>query len=129
MIHPLLPNQLQKTQETMRMAAEFILRPISRKYDKAEHEPPLEMEQLNQAAAAQKKQTGMTLKSTNFHPAIRFIQTFGSCEWNVSSYCYQRAQCAQIPLFPTHRLWLPQSYPQNQKILFLNRYLTSDTVR
>lgn len=38
----------------MRMAAEFILRPISRKYDKAEHEPPLEMEQLNQAAAAQK---------------------------------------------------------------------------
>ena len=59
MIHPLLPNQLQKTQETMRMAAEFILRPISRKYDKAEHEPPLEMEQLNQAAAAQKKETGM----------------------------------------------------------------------
>ena len=44
----------------MRMAAEFILRPISRKYDKAEHEPPVEMEQLNQAAAAQKKQTGMT---------------------------------------------------------------------
>ena len=39
----------------MRMAAEFILRPISRKYDKAEHEPPVEMEQLNQAAAAQKK--------------------------------------------------------------------------
>ena len=30
----------------MRMAAEFILRPISRKYDKAEHEPPLEMEHL-----------------------------------------------------------------------------------
>ena len=59
MIHPLLPNQLQKTQETMRMAAEFILRPISRKYDKAEHEPPVEMEQLNQAAAAQKKQTDM----------------------------------------------------------------------
>ena len=54
MIHPLLPNQLQKTQETMRMAAEFILRPISRKYDKAEHEPPVEMEQLNQAAADQK---------------------------------------------------------------------------
>ena len=42
----------------MRMAAEFILRPISRKYDKAEHEPPVEMEQLNQAAAAQ-KETGM----------------------------------------------------------------------
>ena len=63
MIHPLLPNQLQKTQETMRMAAEFILRPISRKYDKAEHEPPLEMEQLNQAAAAQKKKAewAMTL--------------------------------------------------------------------
>ena len=54
MIHPLLPNQLQKTQETMRMAAEFILRPLSRKYDKAEHEPPVEMEQLNQAAADQK---------------------------------------------------------------------------
>ena len=60
MIHPLLPNQLQKTQETMRMAAEFILRPISRKYDKAEHEPPLEMEQLNQAAAAQKKESGVS---------------------------------------------------------------------
>ena len=59
MIHPLLPNQLQKTQETMRMAAEFILRPISRKYDKAEHEPPLEMEQLNKAAAAQKKETAI----------------------------------------------------------------------
>ena len=43
----------------MRMAAEFILRPISRKYDKAEHEPPLEMEQLNQAAAAQKKESGV----------------------------------------------------------------------
>ena len=43
----------------MRMAAEFILRPISRKYDKAEHEPPVEMEQLNQAAAAQKKETEM----------------------------------------------------------------------
>jgi len=55
MIHPLLSNKLQKTQETMRMAAEFILRPISRKYDKAEHEPPVEMEQLNQAAAAQKE--------------------------------------------------------------------------
>ena len=69
MIHPLLPNQLQKTQETMRMAAEFILRPISRKYDKAEHEPPLEMEQLNQAAEAQKKETGMgddSVKSMNF---------------------------------------------------------------
>ena len=60
MIHPLLPNQLQKTQETMRMAAEFILRPISRKYDKAEHEPPLEMEQLNQAAVAQKKESGVS---------------------------------------------------------------------
>jgi acyl-CoA dehydrogenase len=61
MIHPLLPDQLQKTQETMRMAAEFILRPISRKYDKAEHEPPVEMEQLNQAAAAQaaEKDSGM----------------------------------------------------------------------
>lgn len=44
----------------MRMAAEFILRPISRKYDKAEHEPPLEMEQLNQAAAAQKKESGVS---------------------------------------------------------------------
>ena len=55
MIHPLLPNQLQKTQETMRMAAEFILRPISRKYDKAEHEPPLEMEQLNHLLQHKKK--------------------------------------------------------------------------
>jgi len=38
----------------MRMAAEFILRPISRKYDKASHEPTVVMEQLNHAAAAQK---------------------------------------------------------------------------
>ena len=49
----------------MRMAAEFILRPISRKYDKAEHEPPLEMEQLNQAAAAQKKESGVGDDSVN----------------------------------------------------------------
>ena len=59
MIHPLLPDQLQKTQETMRMAAEFILRPISRKYDKAEHDAPIEMDQLNQAAAAQIIETGV----------------------------------------------------------------------
>ena len=58
MIHPLLPNQLQKTQETMRMAAEFILRPISRKYDKAEHEPPLEMEQLKSSCCSSKKTNG-----------------------------------------------------------------------
>ena len=81
MIHPLLPNQLQKTQETMRMAAEFILRPISRKYDKAEHEPPVEMEQLNQAAAAQ-KDTGigddsvksMDLKGRNLWAVISLEQ-------------------------------------------------------
>ena len=64
MIHPLLPNQLQKTQETMRMAAEFILRPISRKYDKAEHEPPLEMEQLNQAAVQLRSEEGISIYRT-----------------------------------------------------------------
>ncbi|MDA7699398.1 acyl-CoA dehydrogenase family protein [bacterium] len=81
MIHPLLPNQLQKTQETMRMAAEFILRPISRKYDKAEHEPPVEMEQLNQAAAAQKESTvgddsvkSMDLKGRNLWAVISLEQ-------------------------------------------------------
>ena len=50
----------------MRMAAEFILRPISRKYDKAEHEPPVEMEQLNQAAAAQ-KETGYGRRLSQIH--------------------------------------------------------------
>ncbi len=81
MIHPLLPNQLQKTQETMRMAAEFILRPISRKYDKAEHEPPVEMEQLNQAAAAQKESAvgddsvkSMDLKGRNLWAVISLEQ-------------------------------------------------------
>ena len=81
MIHPLLPNQLQKTQEMMRMAAEFILRPISRKYDKAEHEPPVEMEQLNQAAAAQKDSSvgddsvkSMDLKGRNLWAVISLEQ-------------------------------------------------------
>ena len=54
---------------------------FSRKYDKAEHEPPVEMEQLNQAAAAQKETAmgddsvkSMDLKGRNLWAVISLEQ-------------------------------------------------------
>ena len=58
MIHPLITKSITKNPRDHEDGSRIYLRPISRKYDKAEHEPPVEMEQLNQAAAAQKKESG-----------------------------------------------------------------------
>ncbi|MFT4087857.1 MAG: acyl-CoA dehydrogenase family protein, partial [Gordonia sp. (in: high G+C Gram-positive bacteria)] len=57
-----LPEQLNSTVERARMAAEHIFRPISRKYDEAEHEYPKELDELGklakQARTAEKKDSG-----------------------------------------------------------------------
>ncbi|MBM7368754.1 acyl-CoA dehydrogenase family protein [Gordonia hydrophobica] len=45
-----LPEKLNSTVERARMAAEHIFRPISRKYDKAEHEYPTELDDLGKIA-------------------------------------------------------------------------------
>ncbi|NMO03436.1 acyl-CoA dehydrogenase [Gordonia sp. TBRC 11910] len=57
-----LPEKLNSTVERTHLAAEHIFRPISRKYDKAEHEYPKELDDLaklaKQAASAEKKSDG-----------------------------------------------------------------------
>ncbi|MGB3696068.1 MAG: acyl-CoA dehydrogenase family protein [Gordonia sp. (in: high G+C Gram-positive bacteria)] len=45
-----LPEKLNSTVERARLAAEHIFRPISRKYDKAEHEYPVELDDLGKLA-------------------------------------------------------------------------------
>ena len=45
-----LPEKLNSTVERARLAAEHIFRPISRKYDKAEHEYPVELDELGKLA-------------------------------------------------------------------------------
>ena len=45
-----LPEKLNSTVERARLAAEHIFRPISRKYDKAEHEYPTELDDLGKLA-------------------------------------------------------------------------------
>lgn len=45
-----LPEKLNSTVERARLAAEHIFRPISRKYDKAEHEYPVELDELGKIA-------------------------------------------------------------------------------
>ncbi|ALG86443.1 acyl-CoA dehydrogenase family protein [Gordonia phthalatica] len=45
-----LPEKLNSTVERARLAAEHIFRPISRKYDKAEHEYPTELDELGKIA-------------------------------------------------------------------------------
>ncbi|GAC66815.1 acyl-CoA dehydrogenase family protein [Gordonia soli] len=45
-----LPKKFDSTVERTHLAAEHILRPISRKYDKAEHEYPKELDDLGEAA-------------------------------------------------------------------------------
>ncbi|MCF8589042.1 acyl-CoA dehydrogenase family protein [Gordonia liuliyuniae] len=45
-----LPEKLNSTVERARLAAEHIFRPISRKYDKAEHEYPVELDDLGKMA-------------------------------------------------------------------------------
>ncbi|WP_026918107.1 acyl-CoA dehydrogenase family protein [Gordonia shandongensis] len=45
-----LPEKLNSTVERARMAAEHIFRPITRKYDKAEHEYPVELDELGKLA-------------------------------------------------------------------------------
>lgn len=62
-----LPEKLNSTVERTHLAAEHIFRPISRKYDKAEHEYPKELDDLaklaKQAAAAERKDDGGTSKA------------------------------------------------------------------
>ena len=57
-----LPEKLNSTVERTHLAAEHIFRPISRKYDKAEHEYPSELDDLaklaKQAASAERKSDG-----------------------------------------------------------------------
>ncbi|MCF8571959.1 acyl-CoA dehydrogenase family protein [Gordonia sp. HY002] len=45
-----LPEKLNSTVERARLAAEHIFRPVSRKYDKAEHEYPTELDELGKIA-------------------------------------------------------------------------------
>ena len=45
-----LPEKLNSTVERAHLAAEHIFRPISRKYDKAEHEYPVELDELGKIA-------------------------------------------------------------------------------
>ncbi|GAC58925.1 putative acyl-CoA dehydrogenase [Gordonia hirsuta DSM 44140 = NBRC 16056] len=47
-----LPEKLNSTVERSRLAAEHIFRPISRKYDLAEHEYPAELDELGKLAKA-----------------------------------------------------------------------------
>ncbi|HYW03497.1 MAG TPA: acyl-CoA dehydrogenase family protein [Gammaproteobacteria bacterium] len=45
-----LPEKLQNVQSTMRQVSEALFRPISRKYDRAEHEYPKELDMMRDAA-------------------------------------------------------------------------------
>ena len=46
MINLELPKKLLQTQQQMRMVAEHMFRPISRKYDTEEHTAPVELNEL-----------------------------------------------------------------------------------
>ncbi|MGB3604677.1 MAG: acyl-CoA dehydrogenase family protein [Gordonia sp. (in: high G+C Gram-positive bacteria)] len=50
-----LPEKLDSTVERAHLAAEHIFRPISRKYDKAEHEYPTELDELGKIAKESRK--------------------------------------------------------------------------
>ncbi|MEE4025505.1 acyl-CoA dehydrogenase family protein [Gordonia sp. PKS22-38] len=51
-----LPKKFDSTVERTHMAAEHIFRPISRKYDQAEHEYPTELDELGKLAQQARKQ-------------------------------------------------------------------------
>ena len=51
-----LPKKFDSTVERTHMAAEHIFRPISRKYDKAEHENPTELDELGKLAKQSRAQ-------------------------------------------------------------------------
>ncbi len=51
MIQLELSSRLQETYNNARMLAEHMMRPISRKYDKAEHTYPKEMEEVAKLAS------------------------------------------------------------------------------
>ncbi|MFW0793104.1 acyl-CoA dehydrogenase family protein [Gordonia sp. CPCC 205515] len=51
-----LPSTFDTTVERTHLAAEHIFRPISRKYDKAEHEYPVELDELGKLAKQSRKQ-------------------------------------------------------------------------
>ncbi|MGV9709832.1 acyl-CoA dehydrogenase family protein [Gordonia sp. NPDC003424] len=59
-----LPKKFDSTVERTHLAAEHIFRPISRKYDKAEHEYPTELDELGRLATQSRKQERNTDAST-----------------------------------------------------------------
>ncbi|MGB6126992.1 MAG: acyl-CoA dehydrogenase, partial [Gordonia sp. (in: high G+C Gram-positive bacteria)] len=59
-----LPEKLDSTVERAHLAAEHIFRPISRKYDKAEHEYPTELDELGKIAKESRKGDRDTDKSS-----------------------------------------------------------------
>lgn len=62
MISPELPEQLETLAYQARMAAEHVLRPISRRYDAAEHEYPVELDTLAELVAqANAAQAGLNV--------------------------------------------------------------------
>ncbi|MDL9937610.1 acyl-CoA dehydrogenase family protein [Gordonia sp. ABSL1-1] len=64
-----LPKSFDSTVERTHLAAEHLFRPISRKYDKAEHEYPVELDELGklakQSRSADKGADGTAKKSTD----------------------------------------------------------------
>ncbi|GED96124.1 acyl-CoA dehydrogenase family protein [Gordonia crocea] len=75
-----LPEKLNSTVEQAHLAAEHIFRPISRKYDKAEHEYPTELDDFaklakqaaerDKAEAGEKPAAGDTVNSTNMRGVL-----------------------------------------------------------
>ncbi|QKT08873.1 acyl-CoA dehydrogenase family protein [Gordonia sp. X0973] len=76
-----LPEKLDSTVEQAHLAAEHIFRPISRKYDKAEHEYPVELDDFaklakqaaerdKSEAAATKPAAGENVNSTNMRGVL-----------------------------------------------------------
>ncbi len=59
-----LPKKFDSTIERAHMAGEHVFRPISRKYDKAEHERPVELDDLAKLARDARKEEGSSDKGS-----------------------------------------------------------------
>ena len=58
MIQLELPESLKKASDNARLAAEFIFRPISRKYDRQEHDDPVELAEFGKLSAQAQRSQG-----------------------------------------------------------------------
>ena len=58
MIQLELPSRLQQAADNARLAAEAFFRPIARKYDRAEHEEPVELQEFSRITAAAVRSRG-----------------------------------------------------------------------